>query len=113
MTTPTTPTRAKVLLTGLNVQADIPSYFRTLYGTPAEIKSKIDADTQRIRDAGYGVTLYYMDDQDPQKGLDWLTATLRAESFKGIMVGSGLRLVPPQTELFEKVVDVCRRESPE
>ncbi|KAH7374398.1 hypothetical protein BKA66DRAFT_572354 [Pyrenochaeta sp. MPI-SDFR-AT-0127] len=111
-TIPTTPTKAKILLTGLNVQADIPDYFRTLYGTPQEIKAKIDADTQRIREFGYDVTLYYMDDQNPLAGLDWLAAALRAESFKGIMVGSGLRLVPPQTELFEKVVDVCRRESP-
>lgn len=107
-----TPTKAKVLLTGLRVEADVPDYFRELYGTPSEIMAKIDADAQRIRDAGYDVTQYFMDDKDPHKGLDWLAEKLKSESFNGILVGSGLRLIPPQTELFEKVMDVCRRESP-
>lgn len=102
----------KLLLTGLWVQDSVPQYFRDLYGTPSEIQSKVEADAQRIRESGWDVTLYYMRSEDPQAGLDWLAETLRRETFAGIVVGSGLRLVPPQTELFEKVVNVCRVESP-
>jgi hypothetical protein len=107
-TTPTTP--IKLLLTGLIPNSDnVPQYFRDLYGTASEIEIKIQADTANIKSAGYDVTLYYMDDRDPQKGLKWLEDKLNAEKFDGITIGSGLRLVPTQTDLFESVVDVCRR----
>ncbi|KAF1957677.1 hypothetical protein CC80DRAFT_491739 [Byssothecium circinans] len=107
-----TPSTAKILCTGLRVDADCPQYFRDLYGTAAEIESKIDADIVRICDAGYNVTLKYMDDRNPQAGLEWLTNQLRDNLFDGIIIGSGLRYLSPQTKLFEDVVDVCRREAP-
>lgn len=107
-----TPQTTKILLTGLLPQNAVPQYFRDLYGTPAEIQAKVEADAQHIRDAGWAVTLYYMDAEDAGTGLEWLKTTLRAEDFAGIVVGSGLRLVPPQTELFEQVVNVARVESP-
>jgi hypothetical protein len=110
MSTPSNPT--KILIAGLQVHATIPPYFRTLYGTPTEIANKIDADKARVEAAGYHVTTYYMDDGDPQTGLTWLTEKLQAEKFDGVMIGSGLRLIPEQTELFENVVDVVRRLSP-
>jgi hypothetical protein len=109
----TTTKSPKILVAGLQVHASIAPYFRTLYGTPSEIAAKISADTARIKSAGYDVTVYYMNDDDPQTGLAWLTEKLQAEKFDGVMVGSGLRLVPEQTELFEKVMNVVRRVSPE
>lgn len=112
MSTNPRPSPIKILITGLTVQADIPDYFRELFGNPSEIEAKIDADTARIRDAGYDVTLKYMDDGNPKAGLNWLEAKLRIESFHGIMIGSGLRLIPTQTVLFEDVVDVCRKNAP-
>ncbi|KAH8695704.1 hypothetical protein GQ44DRAFT_719454 [Phaeosphaeriaceae sp. PMI808] len=102
-------TGPKILLAGLRVDANIPEYFRTLYGTPDEIASKIKADSNRIQEAGYAVTTYYMDDRDPQTGLDWLAAKLSEEKFNGIMIGSGLRLLPPQTAFFEKVMNVVSK----
>jgi hypothetical protein len=105
-----TTTPIKLLLTGLIPSSDnVPQYFRDLYGTASEIEAKIQADIVKIKSAGYDVTLYYMDDSDPEAGLKWLEDKLHAEKFDGITIGSGLRLVPPQTELFESVVDVCRR----
>jgi hypothetical protein len=108
----TTTSPSKILITGLRVNAPIPQYFRDLYGSPTEIAAKIDADAQHIKDAGYDITHYYMDDEDPETGLKWLEAKLQEETFQGIMVGSGLRLIPLQTELFEKVVNVVRKNSP-
>jgi hypothetical protein len=107
----TTP--PKILITGLRVHAHIPQYFRDLYGTPDEIAAKIDADTQRIKETGYDVVHLYIDDEDPDTGLKWLETKLQEVTFQGVMIGSGLRLVPPQTELFEQVVNVVRRGSPE
>ncbi|OAL48368.1 hypothetical protein IQ07DRAFT_633336 [Pyrenochaeta sp. DS3sAY3a] len=109
---PNTPHTTKILLTGLLPTNTVPPYFRTLYGTPEEITAKVEADAQHIRDAGWAVTLYYMDAEDAGTGLEWLTTTLRGGEFAGIVVGSGLRLVPGQTELFERVVNVARLESP-
>lgn len=103
----------KLLFTGLIPSSDnIPQYFRDLYGTASEIETKIQADIVKIKSAGYDVTLYYMDDSDPETGFKWLEEKLQAEKFDGITIGSGLRLVPPQTDLFESVVDVCRRLAP-
>jgi hypothetical protein len=111
--TTTTPThKKKILMTGLDVNANIPDYFRSLYGTPAEIKANIDADEKRVTDAGYDVTVYFFDDQDPQAGLDWFEAKLKAVHFDGIMLGVGLRLIPEQTAFYEMVVNVARRVSP-
>ena len=110
-TTPPAP-KPRILMTGLRVSGPMLQYFRDLYGTPSEIETKIDADTQRIKASGYDVTLYYMDDEGPQTGLDWLEKNLKDGAFKGVMIGSGLRLIPPQTPLFEKVVNVARRASP-
>ncbi|PSN71421.1 hypothetical protein BS50DRAFT_570781 [Corynespora cassiicola Philippines] len=106
-----TPT--KLLIAGLiPTSSDVPEYFRQLYGNAEEIQAKIDADTARIRAAGYDVTVYYVDDKDAKGSLEWLENKLRTESFHGIAMGSGLRLLPPQTVLFENVVDVCRRNAP-
>ncbi|KAH7394690.1 hypothetical protein BKA66DRAFT_283307 [Pyrenochaeta sp. MPI-SDFR-AT-0127] len=101
------PTKPKVLLAGLNVHSKIPAYFRELYGTPEQIKAEIDADTARVRGAGYNLTVYFVDDTDPQSGLDWLEHKLKEEKFDGILVGSGVKLIPEQTALFESIVGVC------
>jgi|SRR5690242_90953 len=103
----------KILIAGLNVNSDIPSYFRELFGTPDQIQAAITADENRIRAAGVHVTSFQINDVDAEDGLQWIEDKLRSEHFDGIMIGSGLRLVPPQTALFERVVDVCRRVKPE
>ncbi|KAH6644127.1 hypothetical protein C7974DRAFT_382948 [Boeremia exigua] len=103
----------KIIVTGLTVHADIPAYFRELYGTPQQIQSAIDLDEQRIREAGVDVTSYQIDDADTAGGLQWLDNKLRSEKFDGIILGSGLRLIPTQTELFENAVNVCRRANPD
>ncbi|KAJ8117900.1 hypothetical protein OPT61_g996 [Boeremia exigua] len=103
----------RILITGLTVDSEIPPYFRELFGTPDEIQAAIDADEDRIRDAGYDVTSFQVDDADPAAGLQWIEDKLRSEHFDGIMIGSGLRLIPEQTALFEDAVDVCRRVKPD
>jgi hypothetical protein len=105
----------KLLFTGLIPSSDnVPQYFRDLYGSASEIDAKIKADIVNIRAVSdYDITLKYLDDNDPEAGIKWLEDKLKAEKFDGITVGSGLRLVPPQTELFETVMDVLRRLAPD
>jgi hypothetical protein len=103
----------KILITGLIVHADIPDYFRRLFGTPDQIQAAITADENKMRDAGFDVTSFQINDGDTEAGLKWIEDELRSRHFDGIMIGSGLRLIPPQTALFENVVDVCRRVSPD
>jgi hypothetical protein len=110
MSTVTKPT--KILIAGLQVDAAIPEYFRNLYGTPNEIKAKIDADSERVRAAGYDVTTKYLYEDDQEAGLAWLAEKLQSEMFEGIMIGSGLRLIPGQTAFYEKVMNVVRQQSP-
>lgn len=103
----------KILITGLTVHAEVPDYFRQLYGTPDQIQAAITADEDKIRDAGFEVTSFQINDAEWEAGLKWIENKLRSQHFDGIMIGSGLRLIPPQTVLFESVVDVCRRVSPD
>ncbi|KAF2631715.1 hypothetical protein BU25DRAFT_407355 [Macroventuria anomochaeta] len=105
--------KLKLLITGLNVHADIPTSFRELFGTPDEIQAAITADENRIRDVGFDVTSYQIDDTKAEAGLKWVESKLCSEHFDGVMIGSGLRLIPTQTVLFESVVDVCRRIKPD
>lgn len=104
--------KVKILATGFEVHFDIPQSFRDLYGTPDEVQAKIDADEQNIRDAGYDVTVYFIDDKKTQEGLKWLEDKLRSDKFDGIVIGAGLRLIPPQTVFFEQVMNMVRRASP-
>lgn len=111
-----TPSDLKILATGLTVESDVDQYFRDLYGSPSEIKAKIDADIENIRAAGFNVDLKYMSDASPeatQDSLDLLRSTIREQKFDGIMVGTGLRLIPQQTKLWEDVMNVIREESPQ
>jgi hypothetical protein len=99
-------TTFKLLLTGLRTNAPIPEQYRTLYGTPSELSAKIAADAQRLKDAGHDITEFFLDETDVSAGLEWLTETLRKESFDGIMIGVGLRLIPEMTSIFGDVVNV-------
>lgn len=111
-----TPSDVKILATGLTVTSDVDPYFRGLYGSPSEIKAKIDADIDDIRAAGFQITLKYVSDASPEAmadSLDWLRNKLREEKFDGVMVGTGLRLIPQQTELWEAVMNVIREEAPQ
>lgn len=146
MPSPVAMAKPKILLTGLDVRDDIPEYFRALYGSPKEIKVKIDEDTRKIayatllllplspsdrsytsqnrptsssyphqidliyRSSGFAPTTYFFTGTAPAMGLTWLTDTLRKGNYAGVMIGSGLRLIPEQTELFERVVGVVVKE---
>lgn len=103
----------KILITGLTVHAEIPDYFRQLFGTPDQIQAAITADENKIRDAGFDITSFQINDADAEAGLEWIEDRLGSQQFNGILIGSGLRLIPQQTALFESVVDVCRRASPD
>lgn len=104
------PTTFKILLTGLRTNAPIPEYFRIFYGQPSEISAKIAADAQRLKDAGHDITEFFLDENEIAAGLDWLKTKLREERFDGIMIGSGLRLIPEMTSIFEEVVNVVVQE---
>ena len=47
---------SRIFTTGLGVTANVPDYFRELFGTPEEIQAAITADKDRIRGAGFDVT---------------------------------------------------------
>lgn len=111
-----TPSDVKILATGLTPTSKIDPYFGNLYGTADEIEAKIVADTENIRAAGFQITLKYVSDASPQAiadSLDWIRNKLREEKFDGVMVGTGLRLIPQQTELWEDVMNVIREEAPQ
>ena len=64
--------RRPILVVGLTVHSEIPAYFRTLYGTPAEIQAKIDGDVERGAGAGYALTGYRIQEGAVPAGGQWI-----------------------------------------
>jgi hypothetical protein len=59
---------------------------------------------------GYSVKSLYVDDGKTAEAV--LTDTLSTSGYDCIMIGAGLRIVPPYFLLFEKLINVVHRTAP-
>ncbi|KAI8950860.1 hypothetical protein F4801DRAFT_578977 [Xylaria longipes] len=112
MTEPRTNGKKKILLTGIKTTAEIPPFFRDQFGTADEITAKLERDLARTQRNGFDCKPYQIDPNDAEVGLQGMEDELKSSVYEGVMIGAGVRLVPEQTHLFEKMVDVCRRVAP-
>lgn len=90
----------------------MPPYFRQLFGTAEEIRSKLDADHARIQRAGITTVVFHADPLEQEKGLVELERLLREGDYDAISIGAGVRIHPDHTALFETMVNMCRRITP-
>ncbi|KAI0200700.1 hypothetical protein F4808DRAFT_427588 [Astrocystis sublimbata] len=102
----------KVILIGFVPNVSLPPYFRNLFGTAEEIRTKIDTDHNRIHRAGITLVSYELNPQEKEKALADLEALLRAKDYDAIGIGAGVRLHPDYTALFEAIVNLCRTTAP-
>ena len=94
--------RAHVLLVGLD--PDIVDYTKSPVPglTAVKVRNAVEADIAKLETLGYSVKSLYVDDGKTAEAV--LTEALAAGGFDCIMIGAGLRVVPPYFLLFEKLI---------
>ena len=103
-------TKARVLLVGL--EPDIVDYSKSPVPglTAAKVRTAVEADAAKLESLGYSVKSLYVDDGKTAEVA--LANALAAGGYDCIMIGAGLRIVPPYFLLFEKLINVIHRHAP-
>ena len=70
----------------------------------------MEADSAKLESLGYSVRTLYVDDGKTAEAA--LTDALATGGYDCIMIGAGLRIVPPYFLLFEKLINVIHRHAP-
>ena len=102
--------KARVLLVGL--EPDIVDYSKSPVPglTAAKVRAAVEADSAKLESLGYSVKSLYVDDGNTAEAA--LTNALASGGFDCIMIGAGLRIVPPYFLLFEKLINIIHRHAP-
>jgi hypothetical protein len=102
--------KARVLLVGL--EPEIVDYSKSPVPglTAAKVRAAVEGDKATLEALGYSVKSLYVDDGNTAE--DALVATLKSDEFDCIMIGAGLRIVPPYFLLFEKLMNVIHQRAP-
>jgi hypothetical protein len=102
-------TKASLLLLGLD--PDIVDYSKSPVPglTAAKVRSAVEADQAKLEALGYTVKTLYVDAGNTAEAV--LADTLATGGYDCIMVGAGLRTVPPYFLLFEKLMNVIHQHA--
>jgi hypothetical protein len=102
--------KARLLLLGLD--PDIVDYSKAPVPglTAAKVRSAIESDRAKLEGLGYSVTVLYVDAGKTAEAQ--LANTLTTGGYDCIMIGAGLRTVPPYFLLFEKLINVIHQHAP-
>jgi hypothetical protein len=103
-------TKARVLLVGL--EPDIVDYSKSPVPglTAAKVRAAVEADSAKLEALGYRVKSLYVDDGKTAEAT--LAKALASSGYDCIMIGAGLRIVPPYFLLFEKLINVIHLHAP-
>ena len=103
-------TRARVLLVGL--EPDIVDYSKSPVPglTATKVRAAVEADSAKLESLGYSVRTLYVDDGKTAEAA--LTNALATGGYDCIVIGAGLRTVPPYFLLFEKLINITHRHAP-
>ena len=104
----TTVPRARVLLIGLD--PDIVDKPPVPELTAAKVRATIEAESAKLETLGYSVKSLLVDDGKTVETV--LTDALTTSRCDCIMIGAGLRVVPPYLLLFEKLINLVHRHAP-
>jgi hypothetical protein len=106
----TMATKARVLLVGL--EPDIVDFSKSPVPglTAAKVRAAVEADSAKLELLGYSVKSLYVDDGKTAEVV--LANALAAGGYDCIMIGAGLRIVPPYFLLFEKLINVIHQHAP-
>jgi hypothetical protein len=102
--------KVKVLLIGLDPKVVDYASLPTPLDEPT-LRASLDADVRRLRESGYDATWLFTD--RGETAVSVVTTRLAAERFDCILVGAGIRTIPPLFPLFEKLVNAIHAGAPD
>jgi len=78
--------------------------------TPQKVVAQTEAERKRLAELGYNTELGLIDANT--QNLEHLSLTLENKKFDVIMIGAGIRNVPSNFILFEKVINIVHQFAP-
>lgn len=102
--------KARVLLVGLD--PDVVDYSKSPVPglTAGKVRAATEAASAKLEALGYGVKLLYVDEGETAEAA--LADALATGEYDCIMIGAGLRIVPPYFLLFERLINVIHQRAP-
>jgi hypothetical protein len=99
----------KVLLIGLDPKVVDYAALPTHLDEPT-LRAGLDKDVHKLRDLGYQADWLLIDRGESAQAV--VSAKLQSDTFDCILIGAGIRTVPPLFLLFEKLVNVVHEKAP-
>jgi hypothetical protein len=99
----------KVLLIGLDPKVVDYAALPTHLDEPT-LRARLDKDVHTLRDLGYQADWLLIDRGETAQAV--VSAKLQSDTFDCILIGAGIRTVPPLFSLFEKLVNVVHEKAP-
>lgn len=99
----------KVLLIGLDPKFVDYAALPTKLDEPT-LRAGLDADVHKLRDLGYDAEWLLVDRGQTAESV--ASAKLQAGAYDGILIGAGIRTIPPLFLLFEKLINVAHEKAP-
>jgi len=100
----------KVLMIGLDPKVVDYSHLAVKLDE-ASLRAGLAADEKRLRDLGYDARWLLVD--RAETALNVVSAALKEKTFDCVLIGAGIRTIPPMFPLFEKLVNVVHERAPQ
>lgn len=105
--------KTSVVLIGLEptlINFSAPAYAAFPGMTAAKVQAGLDADVASLNSMGYEAHLCLVDFGETAETV--LRQRFEAQSFDCVMIGAGVRLIPQNTALFEKLINIVHQYAP-
>jgi hypothetical protein len=99
----------KILLIGLDPKVVDYAHLPAKLDEPT-LRAGLAADEKRLRDLGYDASWLLVDRGETAEAV--ASAALEKKTFDCILIGAGIRTIPPLFLLFEKLVNVVHEKAP-
>ena len=99
----------KVLMLGLDPKVVDYSHLAVKLDEPT-LRAGLAADEKRLRDLGYDAKWLLIDRGETAEAV--VSASLTEETFDCVLIGAGIRTVPPLFLLFERLVNLVHENAP-
>jgi hypothetical protein len=99
----------KVLMLGLDPKVVDYSHLAVKLDE-ATLRAGLAADEKRLRELGYDAKWLLIDRGETAEAV--VSAALKEKTFDCVLVGAGIRTIPPMFLLFEKLINVVHEGAP-
>jgi hypothetical protein len=99
----------KVLMLGLDPKVVDYSHLAVKLDE-ATLRAGLAADEKRLRELGYDAKWLLLDRGETAEAV--VSAALKEKTFDCVLVGAGIRTIPPMFPLFEKLINVVHEGAP-